>query len=79
MASFCEMVVELRACLEKVAAGVSPAVKGGILPPGDANKNPDRGAFRNVSAGQDAQLYGWRDARRYNQGRPSILKNTLSG
>jgi hypothetical protein len=40
---------------------------GGILPPGDANKSSDRGVFSSVSAGQDAQLYDRRDARRYNQ------------
>jgi len=46
-------------------AGVSPGVKGGILPPGDAPEGVDRRVFSSVSAGQDAQLDGRRDARRY--------------
>jgi hypothetical protein len=47
-----------------VAAGVPPAVEGGVSPPGmpvRANQDPTA-----LSAGQDARLYGRRDAYRYN-------------
>src|SRR5579859_6546024 len=51
-----------RTCLKNVAAGVSPAVEGGILPPGDTANSSRRWGFSRVSAGQDAQLGGRRDA-----------------
>ena len=50
-----------------VAAGVPPAVKGGILPPG-ARTGKRTAASSQASAGQDARLYGRRDVCRYNQG-----------
>ncbi len=47
-----------------VAAGVPPAVEGGVSPPGmPARANQDPTAR---SAGQDARLYGRRDAYRHN-------------
>jgi hypothetical protein len=46
------------------AAGILPAVEGGILPPGPAS--PSRA--NDPSAGQDARLYGRQDARRYSGG-----------
>jgi hypothetical protein len=52
--------------LPSVAAGVPPAVEGGVPPPGmsvRANQDPTA-----LSAGQDARLYGRRDAYRYNTG-----------
>ena len=45
-----------------VAAGILPAVEGGILPPGAAPMCLRDGH----SAGQDARLYGRQDARRYS-------------
>jgi hypothetical protein len=51
-----------------VAAGVPPAVEGGVPPPrgpGRANQHPTA-----LSAGKDARLYGRRDAYRYNTGVP---------
>ena len=50
----------LRACLKNVAAGVSPAVEAGILPPGHATENLDRCIFSSGSAGPDARLDGSR-------------------
>jgi hypothetical protein len=57
-----------------VAAGVSPAVAGGILPPGATPGfqpdsqivAPSRAKVR-FSAGRDARLYGRQDARRYRK------------
>jgi hypothetical protein len=50
----------------RVAAGVPPAVEGGILPPGNTANSSDRLAFSCVpAAGQDARLHGRRDACRY--------------
>ena len=57
--------------LSFVAAGVSPAVKGGVSPPGIpfcAKQGPTP-----LSAGQDARLYGRRDARRYDNGVLALL------
>jgi outer membrane protein len=70
MNTLCKSCLEAipRVRSKNVAEGVSPAVEGAILPPGDANKSPDRCVFLSFSAGQDAQLYGRRDARRNNQG-----------
>ena len=54
-----------------VAAGVPPAVEGGVSPPGipvHANQGPAA-----LSAGQDARLYGRRDARRYDTGVLALL------
>jgi hypothetical protein len=52
--------------LTHVAAGVSPAVEGGILPPGLGRPNFARlFVHRGNSAGRDARLYGRRDACRY--------------
>jgi hypothetical protein len=55
-----------------VAAGVPPAVAGGILPPGPTPRfKPDSQIIRpfragvRISAGRDARLYGRQDARRY--------------
>src|SRR6266487_4476151 len=46
-----------------VAAGLRPAVEGGILPPGpNLRAVHDFSAVHAVSAGQDARLYGRRDA-----------------
>src|SRR5579859_2946562 len=55
-------------CLKNVAAGVSPAVEGGILPPGDSAKSSARLVFSGLPAGQDAQLYSRRDACCYRSG-----------
>jgi len=57
-----------------VAAGVPPAVAGGILPPGPTPGfqsgsqiiQPSRAGVR-FSAGRDARLYGRQDARRYHK------------
>jgi len=57
-----------------VAAGVPPAVDGGILPPDPAPGlqpdppiiQPSRAGVR-LSAGRDARFYGRRDARRYRK------------
>ncbi|PYM11630.1 MAG: hypothetical protein DME18_13510 [Verrucomicrobia bacterium] len=59
--------------LFSVAAGVSPAVEGGILPPGENKRISDRTRiFRGVwgcgkvfPPGRMPGLYGRRDARRY--------------
>jgi len=49
-----------------VAAAILAAVEGGILPPGMATLNEELTAKPpRESAGQDARLYGRRDARRY--------------
>ena len=52
--------------LASVAAGVPPAVEGGVSPPG-IPFHSTRGPAA-PSAGQDARLYGRRDARRYDTG-----------
>jgi len=56
-----------------VAAGILPAVEGGILPPGRAvgwekmfSSSNDFGLSCGFSAGQDARLNGRQDARRYD-------------
>ena len=49
-----------------VAAAILAAVEGGILPPGMATLNEELTTKpTRESAGQDARLYGRRDARRY--------------
>src|SRR6266516_2964153 len=52
--------------LAAVAAAILAAVEGGILPPGMATLNTEVTVKpARQSAGQDARLYGRRDARRY--------------
>ena len=54
-----------------VAAGVPPAVEGGILPPGTGSQIQSRLQFRTpVPPGETPRLYGRRDARRYTQSLP---------
>src|SRR5882724_6560648 len=49
-----------------VAAGLRPAVEGGILPPGpNLRAVHDFSAVQASAAGQDARLYGRQDACRY--------------
>jgi len=56
-----------------VAAGILPAVEGGILPPGKDAANtqsrptiPKSSASSSAdSAGLEARLYGWQDACRH--------------
>jgi hypothetical protein len=51
----------------RVAAGILPAVKGGILPPGAVLEFSQRDSIRKATpAGQDARLYGRQDACRYD-------------
>ena len=53
-----------------VAAGIQPAVEGGILPPGPAILFVDVLAlWPAIPAGQAARLYGRQDACRYDPGR----------
>src|SRR5436309_638744 len=56
----------MRVDFPRVAAAILAAVEGGILPPGMATLNAELTAKpTRESAGQDARLYGRRDARRY--------------
>jgi len=68
-----------------VAAGVPPAVAGGILPPvpttgvepGPQLLQPSR-ARMHFSAGRDARLYGRQDARRYRKMRARCIPRLLA-
>jgi len=58
--------VSVYRCLAAVAAAILAAVEGGILPPGMTTLNAELTAKpTRQSAGQDAWLYGRRDARRH--------------
>jgi len=65
---------KLRRVPSGVAAGILPAVEGGILPSGR------RGGSSNVkSAGQDARLYGNQDGCRYARAAVVVPNGTLFG
>ena len=62
-------------CIGVVAAAILAAVEGGILPPGTIARSFPKsvksrvlGVFMSGFAGQDARLYGRRDARLYGAG-----------
>jgi len=58
-----------------VAAGILPAVEGGILPPGGRRVN----VRDSHSAGQDARLYGNQDGCRYARAAVVVPNGTLFG
>ena len=64
------MVCTLPASCEDVAAGVSPAVEGGVPPPGPTPgrgwpARPFAGFAQLFTTGRDARFHGRQDARRY--------------